>query len=121
MTGYQRDDLRILPHSGQGDRIWARTPELQGALVATEQRLRMSYEEYLTWTDDMVHAEWVNGEMIVFMPPKPRHQEIVSLLCNLLGLFVQTFHLGKVLIAPPVSLMSSWWRVSTWSVLPRRA
>ena len=25
------------------------------------QPLRMSYEEYLAWADEDVHAEWVNG------------------------------------------------------------
>ncbi len=78
----------------------APTSESQGTSVAAEQRLQMSYEEYLAWTDDTVHAEWVHGEVLVFMPPKPRHQDIVGFLCSLLGLFVQTLRLGKVLIAP---------------------
>lgn len=38
-----------------------------------EQRLRMSYEEFLAWADEDVHAEWVDGEAIVFMPPKDIH------------------------------------------------
>ena len=40
------------------------TPADQG------QRLRMSYAEYLAWAHEDIHAEWVNGEVIVHMPPK---------------------------------------------------
>lgn len=29
--------------------------------------LRMSYEEYRAWADEDVHAEWVDGEVIVSM------------------------------------------------------
>ncbi|BCW95040.1 MAG: Uma2 family endonuclease [Fimbriimonadales bacterium] len=66
----------------------------------TEIRLRMSYEEFLEWADEDVHAEWVNGEVIVFMPPKNRHQEIVTFLATLMRLYADFFNLGKVLVAP---------------------
>lgn len=69
--------------------------------VPTEQkRLRMSYEEFLTWADEDIHAEWVNGEVIVHMPPKKVHQEIVGFLYRLLGFFTDFFQLGEVLVAP---------------------
>jgi Uma2 family endonuclease len=60
----------------------------------------MSYEEYLTWANEDVHAEWVNGEVIVHMPPKQPHQIVVAFLLQLLGLFIQLFHLGRLLPAP---------------------
>ena len=44
------------------------TPRLQQTEAKT-QRLRMSYEEFLQWADEDVHAEWVDGEVIVHMPP----------------------------------------------------
>ena len=65
-----------------------------------ERRLRMSYEEFLKWSDEDTHAEWVNGEVIVFMPPKTIHQQIVVFLSNLLSLYVRFFNLGEVLTAP---------------------
>ena len=65
-----------------------------------DQRLRMSYEEYLVWANEDVHAEWVNGEVIVQTPPKPRHQRVVGFLHHLLGLFIQLFRLGELLPAP---------------------
>jgi Uma2 family endonuclease len=64
-----------------------------------EKRLRMSYEEFLAWADEDTHAEWVDGEVIVFMP-KPRHQDVVTFLVALLRFFVQFYRLGQVLTAP---------------------
>lgn len=63
------------------------------------QRLRMSYEEYLAWADEDVRAEWVNGEVIVQMPPKPQHQRVVAFLLELIGLFTRLFRLGELLPA----------------------
>lgn len=76
------------------------TPEHQAAPARQEQRLRMSYEEYLAWADEDIHAEWVNGEVIIPMPPKPRHQQVVAFLLQLMGLFCQLFRLGRLLPAP---------------------
>lgn len=64
------------------------------------QRLPMSYEEYLSWSDEDVHAEWVNGEVIVHMLPKQPHQITVAFLLRLLGQFIELFHLGRLLPAP---------------------
>lgn len=72
------------------------------SLTKTEhkQRLRMSYDEYLAWADEDTHAEWVDGEVIVFMPAKDIHQATVGFLYQLLALFADLFQLGKVRIAP---------------------
>lgn len=63
-------------------------------------RLRMSYEEFLAYVDEDMHAEWVDGEVIVFMPPKTRHQLMTGFLYKLLGFFASFFRLGEVLNAP---------------------
>jgi Uma2 family endonuclease len=78
------------------------SPEHQPSTAPTtqEQRLRMTYEEYLAWADEDVHAEWVNGEVIVQMPPKEPHQRVVAFLMQLMGLFIQLFQLGRLLPAP---------------------
>jgi Uma2 family endonuclease len=65
-----------------------------------DQPLRMSYEEFLAWADEDVHAEWVDGEVIVQMPPKEPHQRVVAFLIQLMGLFIQLFQLGRLLPAP---------------------
>ena len=64
------------------------------------QRLCMSYDEFLAWADEDMHAEWVNGEVIVQMPPKEPHQRVVAFLLKLLGLFIELFQLGRLLPAP---------------------
>jgi len=62
--------------------------------------LKMSYEEFLQWADEDTHAEWVEGEVIVHMPPKDIHQTTSGFLYWLLRSFVDLFNLGKVVIAP---------------------
>ncbi len=41
-----------------------------------DQRYTMTYEEFLTKIDEHAHAEWVDGEVTVFMPPKTAHQRV---------------------------------------------
>ncbi len=67
---------------------------------AAERRLKMTYDEFLAWADEDVHAEWVDGEVTVFVPPSIRHQRLVSLLHYLLGLYADLRNLGEVLVAP---------------------
>lgn len=65
-----------------------------------EIRIPMSYEEFLALSGEHQHAEWEDGETIIFMPATPEHQDMVSFLLTLLRLFVDFFKLGKVLTAP---------------------
>jgi Uma2 family endonuclease len=65
-------------------------------------QLKMSYEEFLEWCNEDMHAEWDAelGEVIIQMPPRDIHQTTIAFLHRLLGLFVDLFDLGKVGIAP---------------------
>lgn len=74
--------------------------ELVVTPTTDEHRLRMTYEEYLAWADEDTRAEWVNGEVTVFMPSSWTHQGFVFFLASLLGLYVRLFHLGEVRFAP---------------------
>ncbi|MBA3945467.1 MAG: Uma2 family endonuclease [Herpetosiphonaceae bacterium] len=65
-----------------------------------EQRLKMTYEEFLRFGTDTTHAEWVDGEVTVFMPPNDRHQDLLRFLANLIDTFVQILGLGKTRFAP---------------------
>ena len=67
---------------------------------AAERRLKMTYDEFLVWADEDIHAEWVDGEVTVFVPPSIRHQRLLSLLHYLLGLYADLQNLGEVLVAP---------------------
>ena len=64
------------------------------------RRLPMSYEAYLAYGDDTTRTEWVNGEVIVYMPPRDEHQTILEFLERLLALFVDLNELGRVRVAP---------------------
>lgn len=70
----------------------------QSALRTDTQR--MTYGEYLRWRREDTLAEWVDGKVILLMPPKNRHQEVVSFLDALLRVFLDLTGLGKVLPAP---------------------
>lgn len=65
-----------------------------------ELRFAMSAEEFLAWDQADVHAEWVDGEVTIFMPASLRHQLIVNLLSTLIGLYARLMNLGTVLTAP---------------------
>jgi Uma2 family endonuclease len=63
-------------------------------------RLRMSYQEWLENVDEHAHTEWVDGEVIIYMPPTPPHQDAVFFLATLLRLFAELRNLGRVFMAP---------------------
>jgi Uma2 family endonuclease len=73
----------------------------------SEQRIKMSYEEWLVAFDEDAHTEWVNGEAIVFMSPKDRHQHIIGFLHGLLLFFTSLLRLGEVRIAPLEMLIAN--------------
>jgi Uma2 family endonuclease len=62
--------------------------------------IRMAYEEFLRWKHEDTHAEWVDGEVILTMPPKDRHQDIVLFLASLLRILLDLTGTGKVRTAP---------------------
>ena len=68
----------------------------------TEQRFRMTYEEYRAWVDEDTHSEWVNGEAIVFVPPLVIHQRISQFLASILNWYVRKLNLGEVIVIEAV-------------------
>jgi Uma2 family endonuclease len=65
-----------------------------------EQRLPMTYNEWLGWASESQQSEWVDGEAIVFMPPSIRHAQVIRLLSTLLSIYVDLRRLGELLVAP---------------------
>ncbi len=66
-----------------------------------EQRLAMTYEEWLAWPEaEGKQSEWVDGEVIVFMPPTGLHQDVLWFLSTVLGIYVHRLGLGVVRFAP---------------------
>jgi len=64
------------------------------------QRVKMSYEEYLEFSDQDQIVEWVDGEAIIYMPPMDKHQDLSLFLTSLLHVFIQFFRLGILRYAP---------------------
>jgi len=88
------------------DDSWPIPQELRRQLLAAllereEQPLReMSYAEFLDWADEDTLAEWVNGKVIMTSPASNRHQQLVSFLDHLMGLYVRYQSAGELRIAP---------------------
>ncbi len=64
------------------------------------EKTPLTYEQFLQMKDEDTHAEWVNGEVIVLMPPKRYHQEILRFLAYLLEEYLQRHPVGEFLFAP---------------------
>ncbi|MBC8162204.1 MAG: Uma2 family endonuclease [Roseiflexaceae bacterium] len=67
--------------------------------VAGEQRMRMTYEQFVAHGSEE-HAEWVDGEVIFFMPPLSLHQQLIVFLTKLISLYADLLDLGTLLVAP---------------------
>jgi Uma2 family endonuclease len=65
-----------------------------------QRRLTMSYDEFSTWADEDVHAEWADDEVTVFTPASDCHQAILGLLHILVSLYSWRLNLGEVRFAP---------------------
>ena len=61
---------------------------------------RMTWDEFLAWSDEDVHAEWVNGKVQLMSPVSIEHQKINGWLCSILGEWAQEHGGGLVLSAP---------------------
>jgi Uma2 family endonuclease len=61
---------------------------------------RVTYEEFLEWAEDGVHAEWVDGEVIVPLSVSTAHQLIVIFLTSLFNIFAEARDAGLVLSGP---------------------
>lgn len=75
-------------------------PVAEAPVETSPGKLKMTYEEYLAWAGEDTHAEWVNGEVVVFMPAKDPHQTLIGFLYEVMGLFIHIFDLGRLWTAP---------------------
>ena len=60
---------------------------------------RMSYEEFLDWSDEDTLAEWVDGKVEIMSPASAEHQDLSGFLTAMLRWYAQERG-GKVLAAP---------------------
>ena len=65
------------------------------------KRIQATYADYLGRdSEEMPLMEWVNGEIIVHMPPGNEHQILLGFLYRLISEYVALFEVGVVQIAP---------------------
>lgn len=74
--------------------------QLLEILLGPTEPPKMTYEEFLAWTDEDTLAEWVNGEVMMTSPANDRHQDISGFLESVLRFFVEVRQLGVVRRAP---------------------
>jgi Uma2 family endonuclease len=67
----------------------------------------VTWEEFVEWCDEDTWAEWVDGEVIVFVPTSIAHSRLARFLLFLINLFAQVHHLGEVLAAPTLMRLPS--------------
>jgi Uma2 family endonuclease len=75
-------------------------------------RCKMSYEAYLDFAGDSEIVEWVEEEVVRYMPPTNQHQDLNRFLSTLLDLYIEFFKLGILRYAP--------FEVKLWSNGPSR-
>jgi Uma2 family endonuclease len=61
---------------------------------------KLTFEEFLEWNNDDLPAEWVDGDVVIPMPPDLPHQAIVMFLSGLLTLLSEHDDAGRVIISP---------------------
>lgn len=67
----------------------------------------MSFEDFHDWLDEDKRAEWVDGVIIEMSPSNLGHQEILSFLHLLIGVFVDRFRLGRLYLPPTLMYLPS--------------
>lgn len=72
----------------------------QTPIKARSQRLPMSYEDYLAFASEKRIMEWVEEEVIIYMPLLDTHQTISLFLSTLLDSYIGFFNLGQLIYAP---------------------
>jgi Uma2 family endonuclease len=60
----------------------------------------VSFEEFLAWAPESTLVEWVDGEVVVMSPASADHQDLLRFILMVVGEFVDTHGLGRVLFAP---------------------
>lgn len=76
-------------------------PEAQSSAQASiPKRQKTDYQTYLDMAGESQIVEWVDGEVISYMPPMDYHQDIARFLSVLIDSFIAFFNLGILRFAP---------------------
>jgi Uma2 family endonuclease len=77
----------------------AQAPVIPQPPILEEIRIPMSLDEFLALPETL-HAEWVDGEAIIFMTTTDVHADVVAFLLRLIADFADEFVPGRVRTAP---------------------
>jgi Uma2 family endonuclease len=69
-------------------------------IARSSVNLKMSFDDFLRWADEDIHAEWANGEVVLMSPASNRHQDISDFLTAILRIYTEQHDLGIVRSAP---------------------
>ncbi len=67
---------------------------------ANHTQAKISYEDFLEWTGEDQHVEWVEGEVITMSPISNLHQKLGVYLLSLLQVYADARQLGEVRYEP---------------------
>ncbi len=67
--------------------------------IISRQKHHLTFEEFLTLYES-IHAEWIDGEVILMSPPTNKHQKLVGFLYALLQHLAEAHDAGDVFVAP---------------------
>ena len=70
------------------------------AVMPTTRLPTMTFEEFMEWADEDVHAEWVDGEVEIMSPASFAHQNLIAFLVAILRIFAEARGLGTVVDQP---------------------
>lgn len=84
---------------------WLIPPELRLPLLAAlasrpKPVTKITFEDFLAWSDEDTRAEWVEGVIEMPSPASARHQLIGQFLLRMIATFLEVNPLGTVLEAP---------------------
>jgi Uma2 family endonuclease len=71
-----------------------------GRSASSAPAARMSYEEFLEWSHENNHVEWVNGEVVAMPPISDEHQGVGVFLLRIIGDYVEELNLGAMRYEP---------------------
>jgi Uma2 family endonuclease len=75
--------------------------------------IRMTYDQFLDWVQPGVHAEWVDGEVVMMAPVGRAHVRLHLFLLRLIGDYLEHRPLGEITFDP--------FNMKTGDDLPGRA
>jgi len=70
--------------------------EIEPSGALRESPGRMTADEFYDWLDEDTRAEWVDGEVTVFMPTSNRHYQLIKFLVIVIQAWIDARDLGEL-------------------------